>query len=273
MARTPLAPLLAALALAACATPAVDPSRQAVVDAERAFARLSAERGLTAAFLASFADDGVAFEPVPIRLREVWGARPAPADPHALKLDWHPAVAGVARSGELGFTSGPFLLVDASGQRAARHGVYFSVWRRGADGAWKVALDAGIRTTGPVDDAALAPDPEVVASGVPAPALDDADARASGDRATFASALARDARWHVDGRAPVIGREAIAAARASDARTLRFVTQGRAAAASGDLGYTYGRIDADGAPAGHYAHLWTRDADGRWRLLVAVHLG
>jgi ketosteroid isomerase-like protein len=85
-------------------------------------------------------------------------------------------------------------------------------------------------------------------------------------------ALARDARWHVDGRAPVIGRDAIVAARAGDARVLRFVPQGRETAASGDLGYSYGAIEAAGAPAGHYLHVWTRDSDGAWRLLVAVHL-
>ena len=81
-----------------------------------------------------------------------------------------------------------------------------------------------------------------------------------------------DARWHVEDRAPVLGREAIVAARAGDARPLRFVPQGREAATSGDLAYTYGAIDAAGTPAGHYLHVWTRGIEGAWRLLVAVHL-
>ncbi len=70
----------------------------------------------------------------------------------------------------------------------------------------------------------------------------------------------------------MVGRDAIVAARASEARTLRFVTMGREAAASGDLGYTWGRFDAGGAPAGHYLHVWNRDRTNAWRLVVAVHL-
>lgn len=264
---------IAALCVAGCASVAVDESRRSLVEAERAFARLSAERGIRVAFLETFADDGIVFEPGPVRLRETWGARPAPADPKALALDWHPVIAGVARSGMLGFTSGPFTLVDRNGVRAPLHGVYFSVWRRGADGAWRVAIDAGIQAPQAVADDALLPDPVVVSpSDTRAPALAAADAGASGDSFAFASALARDARWHVDGRAPVIGRDAIVAARVTEARRMRFVTQGSENAASGDLGYTYGSVEAGGAPAGHYVHLWTREGDAGWRLLVAVHL-
>jgi ketosteroid isomerase-like protein len=272
--RTALA--LVVVALTACATLAADDARRSVVAAERAFAAMSAERGIRAAFLASFADDGIGFEPAPMVLKERWSARPAPANPTERTLAWHPVVAGVARSGALGFTSGPSRFVDTSGKLASWDGVYFSVWRRGADGTWKVAADAGITTPGAVSDAGFGPDPIVRASPVAIEipsSLDGADARASGDRYAFAAALADDARWHVDDRAPVVGRDAVVAARASDARTLRFVTRGREAASTQDLGYTYGTIASGDATAGHYLHLWTRGADGGWRLLVAVHLG
>lgn len=268
-----VAALVVAL-LAGCAGTPDDRARTALVAAERAFARMSVERGLRTAFLATFADDGIAFEPAPVRLRETWSARPAPPDPRALTLDWRPVISGIARSGAMGFTSGPFLLVDNSGRRPPAHGVYCSVWRRGADGDWKVVADAGIRTPQVVDDASFGADP-VVAPPPPAgvaPSLDAADALASGGSAAFAAALSPDARWHVEGRAPVLGREAIVAARAGDARALRFVPRGREAATSGDLGYTYGAIDAAGAPAGHYLHVWTRGDAGAWRLAVAVHL-
>ena len=41
-----------------------------LVDAELAFARMGAERGIREAFLANFSDDGIAFEPAPVRLRD-----------------------------------------------------------------------------------------------------------------------------------------------------------------------------------------------------------
>ena len=273
--------LLLPLALAACASLPSDTARRSLVDAERAFAALAAERGIRASFLASFAADGIGFDPAPMVLPEKWGARPVPANPLAYSLAWHPVVAGVARSGELGFTTGPSRFVDTTGKVPPWTGVYFSVWRRGADGAWKVAADIGIQTPDAVGDAAFGADPVVRASPVPIAlpdSLDGADARASGDAGAFAAALADDVRWHLDERMPIVGRAAVAAARARDARTLRFVTRGREAAASADLGYTYGVIESSGAIesagaiAGYYLHLWTRGEDGAWRLIAAVHL-
>ncbi len=59
------------------------------------------------------------------------------------KLVWHPDKAGVARSGELGYTSGTYELSfkDASGKTISDKGKYLIVWRRQADGAWKVLFD------------------------------------------------------------------------------------------------------------------------------------
>ena len=130
-----------------------------LVDAELAFARMGIERGVRAAFLAHFADDGVVFEPAPVKLRETWSARPAPADPLALKLAWKPAHAGVSHSGDMGYTTGPFTLSSTAQPDKLRHGVFFSVWERKRGGAWQVVLDAGITTPGAVDFVALGPAP------------------------------------------------------------------------------------------------------------------
>lgn len=270
------AAFLLVVALAGCAGVPADEARRSLVDAERAFARMSEERGIRAAFLENFADDGIGFNPAPFRLRDAWGARPPQSNPKAYTLDWHPVISGVARSGALGFTAGPSLFVDTSGKNPPSHGVYFSMWRRDAGGRWQVAADAGIETPQPQVDADFGASPPVgTAPSTPVPplSLDAADARASGDAAAFASALAPDARWHVDSRAPMIGRERIVAERASKPRVLRFVTQGRESAATSDLGYTYGAIESGGTPAGHFLHMWAREGDGAWRLVVAVHLG
>ena len=270
--------VVAGAALAGCASAPAYDAREAVVAAERGFARDAADRGIRAAFLAHFAPEGIAFEPGPIRLVEVWGARAAPADPRRLALAWEPAIAGVSSAGDLGYTSGPYTLSEPAGRGVLAHGVYFSVWRRDAGGVWRVALDAGIVTPEPVQNAALLPDP-LPPRGDARPAmpdeLADADRRLEGAASAYAVALAEDARWHVHGRAPVLGRDAVVAARAADARALRYTPGGAAVAASGARGLSYGRYEAIGRdappPAGHYAHLWRREPAG-WRIVVAVHL-
>ena len=93
---------LVALAAAASSPRAHEPDAEEValgslVDAELAFARMSATDGIERAFVANFARDGVALQPAPVRIREAWGKAPPPADPRAVRLDWKPAQAGVAK--------------------------------------------------------------------------------------------------------------------------------------------------------------------------------
>jgi ketosteroid isomerase-like protein len=58
-------------------------------------------------------------------------------------LSWHANKVGVARSGELGYTSGTydFNIKDASGKTISDKGKYVTVWKKEADGSWKVLLD------------------------------------------------------------------------------------------------------------------------------------
>ena len=65
-------------------------------------------------------------------------------------LDWWPNFAGVARSGDLGFTTGPATI------NGGKPGIfYFTVWARQPDGGWKWVFDGGVDA-----DGAAAPGPE-----------------------------------------------------------------------------------------------------------------
>jgi len=59
------------------------------------------------------------------------------------KLEWHPDQVAVARSGELGYTSGTYTWTfkDASGKPASDKGKYLTVWKKQKDGSWTVLLD------------------------------------------------------------------------------------------------------------------------------------
>ena len=59
-------------------------------------------------------------------------------------LSWHANKVAVARSGELGYTSGTydFSIKDASGKTISDRGKYLTLWKKEADGSWKVLFDA-----------------------------------------------------------------------------------------------------------------------------------
>ena len=126
-----------------------------LVDAELAFARMGVRRGIRDAFLANFADDGIVFEPAPVRLRETWSARPAPADPLALKLDWKPAQAGVARSFDMGYTTGPFTLIERCATGEPGTACSFRCGSAVPASHGRCCSMPGFATPGPVDFAAL----------------------------------------------------------------------------------------------------------------------
>lgn len=60
-----------------------------------------------------------------------------------MSIRWEPQRVQVAESGELGFTSGIYMLTynDANGQLVADRGKYLEVWKK-VDGKWKCVSDA-----------------------------------------------------------------------------------------------------------------------------------
>lgn len=61
------------------------------------------------------------------------------------RLTWSPVGAGIAASGDLGYTYGTyeFHSKDKDGKAIVDHGKYTTIWKKQKDGSWKVALDMG----------------------------------------------------------------------------------------------------------------------------------
>lgn len=250
---------------------------------ERGFARATAELGLRNGFLMFFADDAI-MPPDSTRARLT--ARPAPVLAPPTTLQWEPMTGEVSRSLDLGWLAGPFSYRDARGER--HHGVYFSIWRRGADGLWRVALDAGIGTPGPAPEFA---DSAFRATAGPrwADSLDAAHAAgaaaelrgietaflaaaARDPRAAYDGALAGSARLHREGRVPILARDSVLALVAGEPVVSGRVIRSEVSAA-GDLGWTFGAVSyraARGTRSAGFTRVWRRDAAGRWRIVVDV---
>lgn len=132
--------------LAACHDPAAAQAAAAaqLLEADRAFAAASLQRGTAEAYYAR-ADDGSL--QLPANAPPVRGGRAIRDRLGALGLevlDWTPQQAQVSRSLDLGWTWGEWrLLQSEASRRPLAQGKYLRVWRRGADGGWKLEADIG----------------------------------------------------------------------------------------------------------------------------------
>ncbi|MCB1056285.1 MAG: nuclear transport factor 2 family protein [Acidobacteria bacterium] len=136
------------LALAVVGLPAAgegsdpaDPSAE-VRETEAAFARTMADRDHGA--FVTFLDDEAVFFAGSVQLRgkgavaEAWKKY---FETEAPPFSWAPEDVAVLDSGNLALSSGP--VYDPEGQRI---GTFTSVWRRAADGRWRIVLDKGCPT-------------------------------------------------------------------------------------------------------------------------------
>jgi ketosteroid isomerase-like protein len=266
-----LLPLAAALALAvpASAAPKADPAE--VAAAERAFAADGATLGIRDSFLKHSAPEAIVFNPEPTLAQAVY----AKAQPGQTGLVWWPLWAGIARSGDLGFTTGPYTIGGKPGAW------YFTVWARQPDGGWKWLFDGGApsdMTKAPAQGSPTAyARAAAKASGSPARAMEEVSkaeialaAAAKADaKAAYLAALADDGRVVGSRAAPPASRAELEAELATRATAIAFAPLGGSASTAGDLAWTYGSANwtKDGeARRGHYVRIWRHDAAG-WRLL------
>ncbi len=123
----------------AVAAPPTDSLAREVRAVETAFAHTMAARDTTA-FLAFLSDEAVFFgrstvQRGPTAIFAVWRRFFDGAD---APFSWRPESVEVLDSGALALSSGP--VFDPTGTRI---GTFNSVWRRDADGRWRIIFDKG----------------------------------------------------------------------------------------------------------------------------------
>lgn len=259
----------------------------AVVEAERAFARTSVKKGVRDSFIEFFAEDGINFQPHPTLTKEAFSKRPATPSP--MVLDWHPITADISRAGDLGYTTGPYTLTDTQANKLVRQGYYFSLWKRQSDGSWKVVLDYGIQTdkapTETVFKAARPMKSKVFKAKVSLELVRQelmtvdrqfaALAKDGGAGKAYISFITGDVRIHRNGRLPVVGAKAFRSLLAQQIYSMTSEPIKSDVAESDDFGYTYGRYelkfaDSQETQKGYYVRTWKRDARGHWKIVLEV---
>jgi ketosteroid isomerase-like protein len=288
---------VAAIAFARLAAQNREPLPEALmqmVEAERAFAARALVVGWKQAFLEYFSYTAIGFaEGRPGNAREQVAKNPDP--PKDLQLVWEPRYGDSAASGELGYLTGPVKnILPSRNKGQPRHSNYFSIWKREQNGSFKVVMDVGIQTPGPVPYAAgftRAPHatrftgdyddttpPLGTADGLLNSALRSSQARA------YRSRLADGVRFHRQNLLPIVGQTAVLQWLASQSSYSNVEARFAEAARSGDLGYTWGtysiaprRVTATrgtaqtlDAQVGFYVRVWVRERNGQWKVAVDV---
>ena len=247
-----------AVAAAAMATGAAAPQpADEVVEAERAFAAAVGERGFKRGFLAFAAPDGFMLQPGPINARQSLAAQPDDP-PGAPPLNWWPLWAGIARSGDLGFTTGGANIPVR----------YFTVWQRQRDGGWKWIYDGGPPLKQRISEGPETPVRFLAPSSAAAGSAEKALAQIApleADLAVIAAApaaylkyLAEDGMVAGSGEPGGIGRDAQRADLALRPQAALLKPLGGTASRAGDLAFTYGEVrwnPSTAARQGHYVRI------------------
>ncbi len=278
--------LLTAALLVGCAEKLPESHVLPVVKAEEAFSERSLERGSKAAFLDVLAPTAIVLDPGPLPARAHFEAQ---KDVGA-RLSWVPGYAEVSQGGELGYTTGLYTRSQASG---TSFGQYASVWRKQADGRWKLVIDGGnhhappLQVTGKLEFRPAPAKvkrkhrPQPLAVGPELVRLQAAERVLNSAWATHGSAAlvahgTLDLRYLPPDAPMVSGRAAVEATLTTRQDTLTFTPAGAEIAASGDLGYSYGaalrKAGPSAAPeAGGYMRVWRRSERGVWQVALELH--
>jgi ketosteroid isomerase-like protein len=138
-----LAILATLLPAGLCAGPTVASCKAELLSADTAFCTRAANDGVLQAFLSVATGDtkllsqtGKGFDAVRSGFKDF---------PPTATLTWKPSQAEASSAGDLGYTWGRYEYRDraADGKPVVETGTYVTIWRRQADGSWKVVLDGG----------------------------------------------------------------------------------------------------------------------------------
>jgi ketosteroid isomerase-like protein len=267
---------------ASAQTVPLPPNQQSLVDAEWAFINMAKDLNVRDAFIANFNDESIVFnENVPVKAKGFY----ATLKPNDSWLKWEPVYTDIAASGDFGFNTGPWeFRAKKTDEKAIAFGHFVSVWKKQADGKWKLAVDIGITHPSPEDSV-----PVLKNSSIKTFPL-------KGDKKEFRSELlqtennflrslkedpekaydyylSEEARIYRVGHQPFIAPDSVKEAVKKYPGENYTPIEGDIAS-TGDLGFVYGlvdqRISETENQRANYMRIWKR-ADGKhWKIVLEI---
>jgi ketosteroid isomerase-like protein len=268
--------LIFGLMLSVALPAAAQSDLQKLIETERTFAALAAEKGTRTAFLANAADDGVLFLPEKINAKQYWTAR---QESKGL-LSWAPNYADVSSNGAIGYTTGNWeFRPSGKGDNPTGFGDFITIWQRMPDGRYKFIVDIGVGHDKPAAYSEVTAPPSYPqdANAKGTSAADTASkffevVGSAGLHSAYKVYAAEKIRSYREGLPPMLGKSAlldhIKKRKTSTTLTKRSVFFGAA-----DLAYitnTYSQILPDGkTERGNFLQIW-KLIDGRWQIVLDI---
>ena len=118
-------------------------AKMEMMDADRAFSKMSEEKGMKTAFIEYLDSNGVLLRPnhLPIAGADAVDFLIQQNDSD-YTMSWEPKNGVIAKSGELGYTYGIYALRPST-KDTVIYGTYVSIWKKEKGGRWKYVLDSG----------------------------------------------------------------------------------------------------------------------------------
>lgn len=264
-----------------------------LLTADRSLARFAADETPYEALLGVTDKETVFFAPGPVEGLKYMKNRPNIPD----LMYWEPTFAGIAKSMELGFTTGPVAFQRIGVPQ--RHGEYLTIWKRDRKGEWKISVHATVEHYGNERHQALLSDAihgskfiEPDSSGYlkhrsQVRLNQRKDVVSSNDRLfstvlksdnqyAFQEFLADDVRFFFPWTNPIQGKQHVLDFLKT--RKIDIATEFRRVdrAYSGELAYTYGdaqvRLSPEQAAQNYnYIRIWQRQPDHQWRVIIEFY--
>lgn len=254
---------------------------QEMVKTEQAFSKMAEEKNTRDAFMAFIADDGLLFRPGAVNGKKWMIEHPVPPPKDTDKkplLAWQPKFAGMAASGDLGFTTGPWeAKEDIKDEKPQAHGHFVTVWKKQADGSWKFVVDLGIShpQSGGPQTLWQPTDTNKTSSFKPVDVSVATEELLNRDRKfSFADYASPDVRLYREGNLPYIGKQAAVEVLAKTKGRIAWQPIGGDVSRAGDLGYAHGTYELTDdtknvIERGSYVRIWQKQG-GTWRIVIDV---
>jgi ketosteroid isomerase-like protein len=243
-----------------------------VIEAEEKFAAHALSHSTQQAFLQFLDSNAVMFDKGEIvEAKKLWVNLPG----STVKLLWKPAFAGIAKSGDLAFTTGPWEIKPAIGDTSIASGQFATIWVKTAAGEWKFLVDLGVAAAQNMDDykevkIAKAGEVSKIDTAIVARLESEINERYHKIGAdALINASAANCWYITENHRPLQGiTEIRKRARMITPAGIRFTPVKVAAATSGDLAYAYGYVHYNNKKE-NYLRVWQNTSSG-WKMLVML---